>query len=278
MDILSAVILGIIQGAAEFLPVSSSAHLALCHAFFGVISPEEYPGFDVFLHLGTLISVCFAYRSDVPRLFKGYIKLPYKLIKARFRLENLDVSERTAAFTVFAVIPVVIAALCGADGLADTVAAYPALTGAALIINGFLLLLPDRTNGKVTIPDVKYGHAFGAGLFQALAVIPGISRSGATVTGAALAGVKREDAVKLSFLCSIPAVIGACVLKLPGLLSVHFDIKTLSVYGVGALTAALCGFSAVKLIVFISGRRRFKYFSFYCFAVGLFSLIRGFNC
>ena len=83
MDILSAVILGIIQGVTEFLPVSSSAHLALCHSFFGVISPDTYPGFDVMLHLGTLLAVCFAYKSDMPRLFKGYFTSPGKLIREK---------------------------------------------------------------------------------------------------------------------------------------------------------------------------------------------------
>ena len=276
MDLLSAVLLGIIQGAAEFLPVSSSAHLALCHSLFGVVSPDDYPAFDVMLHAGTLLSVLFAYGKDIPAILKGYFTFPYKLIKHKFDLDSLGSSERLAAFTALATVPAVIAALCGMAELSDTLSLYPAAIGALLILNGVLLIIAGRCGeGKYTTSNVPYRHALAAGLFQALATVPGISRSGATVTGLRLSGAKREDAVKLSFLMSVPAVVGAVVLKTPELIRSAPDISDISVYLTGAVTALLVGLLCIKLIEFISKKSKFQYFSFYCFALGAYAVYRG---
>ena len=276
MDILSAVILGIIQGAAEFLPVSSSAHLALGHSLFGLISPDGYPGFDVLLHLGTLCAVVLIYGKDLWGILKGLFTAPKKLIKDKFRLDALLYNERLAVFAVIATLPTVIAALCGMDDLSDTLALYPAAVGALLIVNGIMLIIADFCNKQtVTADNVKYGHALGMGLFQALATVPGISRSGATVTGGMLYGIKREDAVKLSFIMSVPAILGACVLKAPELINAKPDLQTLAVYGAGCASAAVFGLFAIKLLVFVSGRSKFRYFSFYCFAVGAYAIYRG---
>lgn len=276
MDILSAVIFGIIQGLTEFLPVSSSAHLALCHSFFGIIPSDGYPGFDVFLHFGTLAAVVFAYRKDMPEIFKGFFTCPKKLFKNRFRLDSLETSERIAVFTVIATLPAVIAALLGADELSDTLALYPAAVGILLIINGIMLIIADGCKKQaVTVNNINYGHALGVGLFQALATVPGISRSGATVTGGMLCGIKREDAVKLSFIMSIPAILGACVLKTPALIASKPDISVIGVYASGCLAAAVSGMLAIKLLVIVSGKSKFKYFSFYCFAIGAYAIYRG---
>ena len=113
MDILSAVIFGIIQGAAEFLPISSSAHLALCHSLLGLITPDGYPGFDVLLHLGTLAAVIAVYRKDLYGILKGLFTAPKKLFKNRFRLDTLEYNERLAVFSVTSTMPTVAAAAPG---------------------------------------------------------------------------------------------------------------------------------------------------------------------
>ena len=276
MDILSAVLLGIIQGASEFLPVSSSAHLALCHSFFGMVSPDFYPGFDVMLHLATLLAVFFAYRRDMPQIIKGYFTFPYKLVKNRFSLDSLDVNERTAAFSALATVPAVIAALLGASELSDSLSYRPAAVGALLIINGILLLISDFCKeGKYTIYTVGYRHALAAGLFQALATVPGISRSGATVTASRLSGVLREDAVRLSFMMSVPAVLGAVVLKTPDLVRCQPTFDMITVYLCGCAAALAVGLCCIKFIIFISNKPRFKYFSVYCFILGAYAVYRG---
>ncbi len=276
MDILSAVILGIIQGAAEFLPISSSAHLALCHSLLGLISPDGYPGFDVLLHLGTLAAVFAVYKKDLHGVFKGLFSAPKKLIKGGFRLDALEYNERIAVFAVVATLPTVIAALCGMGKLSETLSLYPAAIGALLILNGVMLIIADLCKDQtVTSNTVKYRHALGMGLFQALATVPGISRSGATVTGGMLCGIKRADAVKLSFIMSVPAILGACVLKAPELISSRPDMQTLLVYGVGCIVSAAAGFLAIRLLVFVSGRSKLRYFSIYCFAVGAFAIYKG---
>ena len=276
MDILSAVIFGIIQGAAEFLPVSSSAHLALCHSLLGLITPDCYPGFDVLLHLGTLAAVIIVYRKDLYGILKGLFTAAEKLIKGRFNLDALEHNERLAVFAVAATLPTVAAALLGMDELSDTLALYPAAVGALLIINGVMLIIADLCKRQnVTAQTVKYRHAVGMGLFQALATVPGISRSGATVTGGMLCGIRREDAVKLSFIMSVPAILGACVLKAPELIRAKPDIYTLCVYGVGCAVSAIAGFLSIKLLVFVSGRSKFRYFSYYCFAAGAYAIYRG---
>lgn len=275
MDILSAVLFGIIQGATEFLPVSSSAHLALCHSFFGLVPADAYPGFDVMLHLGTLIAVFIAYRADMPGVCKGCFTSVPKLFKNRFSLEKLDINERIAVFTVIVTVPAVIFTLLGGADISDNIALYPGYIGALLIFNGVLLILTDMIKTeKYTVSDVKYRHALTAGLFEAIAVLPGISRSGATVFAGRLCGIKKFDAVKLSFISSVPAILGAVVLKAPDVARASLSLNSAAVYTVGCLTAAAAGLCAIKLIKFISDRSKFRYFSFYCFALGAYAIYR----
>ena len=276
MDILSAVIFGIIQGAAEFLPVSSSAHLALCHGMLGILTPDCYPGFDVFLHAGTLFAVIAVYRKDLYVIFKGLFTAFTKLIRGRFRLDKLEYGERTAVFTAVATLPAVAAALLGMENVSDTLSLYPAAVGALLILNGVMLIIADSCKKQtVSAENAGYKHALCMGLFQALATVPGISRSGATGTGGMLSGIKREDAVKLSFIMSVPAILGACVLKTPELIRSGPDLQSLCVYGAGCAASAVFGLLSIKLLIFVSGRSKFRYFSFYCFAVGIYAIICG---
>ena len=276
MDILSALIFGIIQGATEFLPVSSSAHLALVHIFTGMIGPDGYPGFDVLLHLGTLFAVFAAYGKTLSGVFKGLFTAPYKLIKNKFRTSALDDGERMAVFTVIATLPVVISALCGADKLSDAVSGSPLTIGILLLINGALLIVADlHKQGRTAEYEITPKHGILVGLFQAAAVVPGISRSGATVTGGILCGIRRETAVKLSFVISVPAIIGACILKIPDLAAVPAGPGSAPVYITGCAAAAMTGSAAIKLLKYLSDRSKLRYFSFYCFALGAYTVFRS---
>lgn len=269
MSILSALILGLIQGACEFIPVSSSAHICLFEAVTGY--GPQLPGLDAVLHAGTLFAVLFAYRRELPGLFRACASLPRRIAGKN----QLSRDERTVLFSLLCVVPVVVAAVCGGSELSDRVSSSPVAVGALLILNGAILLTGDSAkNGTLIAEDTRFYHALGVGLFQAVAVLPGISRSGATVTGGLLLGIRRDEAVRLSFICSVPAILGACVLKLPAAFR-YADAGTVPAYLCGAAAAALSGFAAVKLIKTIGEKPTFKYFSIYCFAAGICAVLYG---
>lgn len=276
MDILSAILLGIIQGAAEFLPVSSSGHLALFHSLFGLVSTDQYPAFDVLLHFGTLIAVFIAFWSDIKKLVVAFFTLIGKLFHGKFRLRDYSEYERFVVFVIIATLPLVVLALLGADDWVEKISAYPIIVGAILIFNGIVLLISDRVgSGTVTSDNAKPHHALIVGLCQCCAILPGLSRSGSTITGGLFCGFTREYAVKFSFILSIPAILGANILKVGDVVHAGVSGSEWLVYGVGVLTAAVFGLLAIKLLVYISKKSNFSYFAYYCFAVGLFAIIYG---
>ena len=276
MDLLSALILGIVQGATEFLPVSSSAHLCLLHTLFGLSSPDKYPALDVMLHAGTLAAVIMAYRHEAGGLFTALFTAPVKLIRRRGDLSALNTYERTVCFAVTATVPIIAFTLAGADKAADTVSRSPAAMGALLIINGFMLMTAEKVRAaELRTENIRMRHALFAGMFEAAAVFPGISRSGSMITGGMICGIERKEAVRLSFICSIPAVLGACVLKLPAAASSAFAPELFPVYAAGAVTAAISGMFAIKLIKTVTERFGNCWFSIYCFTVGSAAVIAG---
>ena len=268
MDILSAVIAGIIQGATEFLPVSSSGHLSLFHAFFGASDVYDHVAFDVFLHLGTLIAVCAVCRKDVVGMIRGCFTGAGKLVCGKAR-QGFTEYERLALYTVIATLPLVLLALTGADDAVGAMSLHPALIGAALILNGFVLYASEKLcKGEKTLPDMKPKHALIIGLCQAAAVIPGLSRSGATTSGGLVQNFDRDSAVRFSFLISLPAIIGANALKLPDVIASGSFAENTAVYICGFAAAALSGFCAIKLFVFTAKKAKLRYFAYYCFALG----------
>ena len=274
MDILSAVIAGIIQGFTEFLPVSSSGHLSIYHILFASSDVIDQTAFDVFLHLGTLFAVCAVYRRDVSDLIRGCFTGLRRLIRIKNAKNGFLNNEKLVFFTVIATLPLVFAALIGADGWADKMSRSLCLIGAALILNGFVLLLSEHVGkGSKTLAEMKTKNALCVGICQMFAVVPGLSRSGSTVCGGLLQGFKREDAVKFSFLISIPAIAGANILKLPGLFGSGAFSANAAVYLSGFISAAVSGFAAIKLLTYTAKKARLRYFSYYCLTLGAFAVI-----
>ena len=156
------------------------------------------------------------------------------------------------------------------------VAANPRAIGILLIINGLVLLLGDRLGrGKRRAEELGAGRAFAVGAFQLAAVVPGLSRSGMTITGGLLCGLERTQAVRFSFIMSLPAIIGANIISAVDTLKTPVETSQLGIYAAGMICAAVTGFFALKLIDFIAKKDRFSYFSIYCFAVGLAAAILG---
>ena len=272
MTLIEAVICGIVQGAAEFLPISSSGHLSLLHSLFGIADPEACLTFDIMLHLATLAAVVCVYSKDVFSLIGAFFTMLGKLFSGRAR--ELSGTERFALYIIFATVPLAFAFFIKDGALG--VAANPRAIGILLIINGLVRLLGDRLGrGKRRAEELGAGRAFAVGAFQLAAVVPGLSRSGMTITGGLLCGLERTQAVRFSFIMSLPAIIGANIISAVDTLKTPVETSQLGIYAAGMICAAVTGFFALKLIDFIAKKDRFSYFSIYCFAVGLAAAILG---
>ena len=271
MSLWEAVFCGVIQGLTEFLPVSSSGHLALAHTFFGISGAESHLSFDILLHLATLAVVFIVYHQDIFDLCKAVFTVLRKLLRGQFRLSLLNESERMAVLLVFATVP-----LAGAFLLKDSLemlSAYPAVIGVMLMLNGALLLLADRFSAGKGRRALSVKGAFGVGLFQLFATVPGISRSGSTISGGMLLGLSRENAVKFSFLMSIPAIVGANIVNVPEILATPVEERLLGYYLVGMAAALICGFAAIKFLAYISSKEKFGFFAYYCIVIGMTALL-----
>ena len=268
MDLLSAILYGALQGAAEFLPVSSSGHLALLHQMIGT-SDTGHLVFDVLLHLATLLAVAIVYRKDLLGLLRGGLSLVQKLFAGHILSEKTS-EERLFLLLCVSSLPLLPAALL-ADRVEAIGASLPAV-GALLICNGILLLLADRLpKGRKPADRMTFPEALFVGCTQMFGILPGISRSGATVTGCRLAGTDGEQAVHYSFLLSFPAIFGAFVLKLPAFVSSLSAGIPVTPYLAGFLTAFAVGLLAVRLLKKLS-KRGFGAFGLYTILIGAFAV------
>ena len=268
--IVIAVILGLIQGLGEFLPISSSGHLIIAQNVFGLEEPEV--AFDVILHLGTLLAVFIFYRQTIMTLIMELRFLPGALInpKKMQRLYRERPDFRFGLLILIGSIPTGVVGLALQD-VFKTYFTTMTSVGVALLITGFLLRLVGRRgqNGRedsaMTVRD-----ALIIGLVQGLAIVPGFSRSGFTICAGLFAGLSRETAARYSFILSIPAIIGATILEVgDGLASRFSSLDFLA----GFAVAAVSGFLALKLLVRLLKQDNFAVFSWWCWAAGIFTLI-----
>lgn len=275
MSYLSAIFLGLVQGVAEFLPISSSGHLSIFQNFLGLSGVEdgEHLVFDVLLHLATLIAVCFFYRRDILAIITegiDYVKNvghPVPGEKKRYPAVRLLVMMFFATLPLFVVLPIksTVEGLYGNTGF----------IGCALIFCGALLFFSDRLpRGRKTEKNMRVRDALVIGAFQALATVPGLSRSGSTITAGVAMGLERSFAVKFSFLLSIPAVLGANILTLVDVISEGGVAEGVwGYYIVGMLVAMVSGYLSLRLVKYISQKGKFGYFAYYCWIVGVATII-----
>ncbi|MBQ8287358.1 MAG: undecaprenyl-diphosphate phosphatase [Clostridia bacterium] len=276
MTIWESIFYGIVQGVAEFLPISSSGHLAIFQGVFGTGDPDANISFNVLLHLGTLIAVFIVYWRDIAQLISAFFSLCGKLLRGNFKLSSYTENERFVIFILIATLPLIPAALI--EGYISALSSYIIIVGVILLFNAVLLFFSDKmAKGNKTLSEVKPRNALVVGLCQLLATLPGLSRSGSTITGGLTQGFERPLAVKFSFILSIPAILGACVLKLPDFFETASaeSSEQLLIYLAGALVAALIGIAAMKLLTYISKRSNFRIFSYYCVIAGIFAIVWG---
>ncbi len=274
MNIFQAIILGIIQGLAEFLPVSSSGHLAIIQNLLNV-KTDTGMLFDVLLHVGTLTSIFIVFWKDIVKLIIEFFGIIGDFFK-RFKDPDLIVlSSGYRRFVLLIIVSSIPTAIIGymARDFVDYASSTLLIPGIGLIITSILLFVCDRIgDGRKGIKKISYLNAFEIGMAQGVATLPGISRSGATIAVSLMLGVKKETAVKYSFIMSVPAVLGATLLELKDVSDAAIEVGTVISYFVGMVVAAVVGYFAIRVMIGVVRRKRYLYFSIYCLVIGLIAV------
>ena len=275
MTYFMSILMGIIQGVAEFLPISSSGHLALFQTFFGMENMEEkYMFFTVLLHFGTLISVCMVYWRDIVDMIREFFLGIAALAGRKDTGVAPPPARRMVMLIIIATVPLFVMVFL--QDAVNQLFSNSIMVSCALLATGFILFFSDRmARGHKTAKNATVADALIVGCGQALAVIPGLSRSGTTISVGMMRGFDRAFAVRFSFLMSLPAVLGANVLEIKDALASNFPIEELPMYLVGVAVSAVVGYFAIRLVKSLSDKGEFGKFAYYCWAVGLGSLVAG---
>lgn len=285
MNIGKAILMGLIQGLTEFLPVSSSGHLSIVKCIFN-LDTDTGILFDILLHVATLIAICAVYYRDIIKLiveFFGIVAdLFHNMITFFKNIGNVDVSYRkvvNSSYRKFVVLLIVSTIPTGILGfllkdIVEYVGSSLLVPGVCLIGTGIILIVSDLLNsGNKKPKDANYGDAFAIGAAQGIATLPGLSRSGSTITACLLCGFDRRFATKYSFIMSIPAVIGAFILEISDISKESISGSDVGCYIVGMVVAVVVGYIALRLTMKLVAGRYFKYFAYYCLAVGAIAII-----
>lgn len=272
MSPIHSVLLGLVQGVAEFLPISSSGHLAIAEQLLGVQGAAEIPEFfDVLLHLGTLVAVFVAYWGEIRDMILEFFRGISDLIHGTTPTP-VPPARRMILLVIMGTLPlfVILPIKDWIEGLGD----HLYVVGGALIVTGFLLFASDRVRkGRKSERSAKLTDALLVGAAQAIATCPGLSRSGTTITAGCLVGFERKFAVRYSFIMSIPAILGANILSLKDAVEVGIIWADVPVYLLGVLVAAVVGYACIRLLKMIADKGKFGAFAYYCWAVGLLTVI-----
>jgi len=270
MDVGTGIFLGIVQGLTEFLPISSSGHLVFFQHLFGYSEPELF--FDVVLHMGTLVAVCLYFRSDIGSMIAG----------SWFFVKNLSGSAREAVsreqkdhalLTLWVIVGTIPTALIGIlfEGPLESLFGSVFAVGIMLVLTGIILgltrFLPNRFNNRTQVGVLA---SLAVGCAQGIAVIPGISRSGATIVCGMLFKLERDLAARFSFLLSIPAILGAMLIQLKDVGPARMNYLSLLA---GFFSSALVGLIALKILMGVVRKGKLHYFAPYCWALGLIIII-----
>ena len=272
MSFLSSFLLGLIQGIAEFLPISSSGHLAIAQNLLGMQDAGVVPEFfDVLLHLGTLVAVFVAYWGEIKDMVRELV-FGVRDIARHSTPTPVPPARRLILLIIVGTLPlfVMVPFRRFFTELSDNM--Y--FIGGALIVTGILLFVSDRVrHGRKTEKTATMLDALLVGIGQAIALCPGISRSGMTITAGCFTGFERKFAVRFAFLLSIPAVLGANILTLKDALETNIDWASVPVYLIGVVVAAVSGYASIRLLRYVADKGRFGAFAYYCWAAGVLTLV-----
>lgn len=284
MSLLQSIIMGLIQGLTEFLPVSSSGHLALFKELFQIEEPGMF--FDVLLHMGTLLAVFVVYFKDIWKMIVEFFMIlgdcgrNTALFFGNLKREEKEpylrvINNSYRKFVMLVIVSTIPTGIIGyaAKDLVEMAGQLLIVPGICLIITAILLLIADHVPDKGKLPkNITYTNAFIVGICQGIATLPGLSRSGTTITACLLNGYSRKFAVKYSFIMSMPAILGAMILEIK---DVDFSLLTggdVMNYVVGTLVAAVVGYVCIKTMLVVVRKKKFTIFSIYCLIVGAASI------
>lgn len=266
MNILQGIIIGIVQGLTEFLPVSSSAHLVFIQNILGV---ESSLAFDTFLHLGTLIAVLWFFRWDIIKMLKSWWLSIGDILQGRFK-EGFyaDPYKRLAWYVILATIPVGIVGVLFEDSVDALFSGALYVPAFFLFVTGTILYLSQRmASGNINLHNISKKEALWMGLGQACAILPGLSRSGTTIAAGLTIGLDKEFAAKFSFILSIPAIFGAFILQIKDIGSA-LDVNFLPIF-LGFIAAIIAGYMAIKWMLDLIQNKSLDIFAYYCWLVGI---------
>ena len=276
MTLWMAIVLGLVQGVAEFLPISSSGHLSLLQHFFGL---EEIDAlYNILLHFATLIAVFVVYWRDVADMVVEFFRMIGSLfIREEGRTRgNPPEARRMVLLLILGTLPLFL--VLPFDDAVEGLGTNPVFVSAMLLVTGCILFLSDRYGGgrktgrTATVKDVLL-----VGVAQGAATIPGLSRSGTTISAGMALGFERNFAVRFSFLLSLPAVLGATLLKVVKVAqSGEFDVELLPMYITGMVVAGVVGYFSISLVKLLASKGKFGMFAYYCWIAGAVSLAASF--
>lgn len=276
LEFWMAIVLGLVQGVAEFLPISSSGHLSLLQYFFGMEEPDAL--YNILLHFATLLAVCVVYRGDIidmiVEFFRGAAAL-FSRPGGRGR-GNPPEARRLVLLLILGTLPLFL--VLPIEDFVEELGASPVFVSVMLLVTGCILFLSDRCGGgrkngrTATVKDVLL-----VGLAQGAATIPGLSRSGTTISAGLALGFERNFAVRFSFLLSLPAVLGATLLKVVKVAGAgEIDMNLLPMYLTGMAVAGVVGYFSISLVKLLASKGKFGMFAYYCWIAGTVSLAARF--
>ena len=270
LDILSAIILGAVQGISAFLPISSSGHLVLVPALLGI---ETGLAFDTILHIGTLVAIFTFFWKDIINLIKGFILSIIDLTEGVdiFKRELHRVPEKRFAWLIIVgTIPTGIMGILLKDAI-ETIFRGTLFVGIFLLVTAAVLYYSERhSSGQITQKDMSFKQALIVGICQGLAVFPGISRSGSTIASGLCLGLNREYAARYSFLLSIPAVIGAGLIQIKDIATLDASVSVLLA---GFISSVIFGYLSIKLLMKMIKGWSLDIFAYYCTIIGIITII-----
>ena len=272
MTYLMSVILGAVQGGAEFLPISSSGHLTLLQYFFGMENTDNL--FNILLHFATLLAVCVVYFQDIKDMIVEFFGLIGDLVKGKASKGNPPEARRMILLLIVGTLPLF--AVLMIKDYVEVLGNYPPFISCALLVTGMLLFTSDRfARGTKNARNATLKDVLLVGVAQGVATIPGLSRSGTTISAGMALGFDRKFAVRYSFLMSLPAVLGATILEVVDVVQSGAGIPEgmLPKYLLGMAVASVVGYCSIKLVNLLASKGKFGAFAYYCWGAGVVSLI-----
>lgn len=268
-----SIVLGFIQGVAEFLPISSSGHLSIFQNWFGLEEPDNL--FNVLLHFATLIAVCVVYWRDIVDMITEFFRGVAALTNRKDDHGPVPPARRLVMMVILGTLPLVL--VLPIEDKVEALGGSNLFVGIALLLTGVILFVSDRmAKGKKNARTATVKDALLVGCAQAIAVVPGLSRSGCTIAAGMAVGFDRTFAVRFSFLLSLPAVLGATLLKVIDVAKDGVDTALLPIYLVGMVVAGVVGYFSIRLVNLLAQKNKFGKFAYYCWAMGLAAIVVNF--